>query len=486
MSVFVPYHQVFDGAESFFDNQRKFRGLSNDIPRFNAIAVLQGICQNPSFASVVTSGSYDFKLNASSTSYYRLTSTGRFILKTLNNLGYRFAKVISNNSFQFNALPLLAYAHAYNSYLSYSALYNYSSLSQTLETIKRAASDNNTLTYDQIKVILTSILLTYEESFATSLWKEPYAALGTNQADNAYRRLESPDVAWHAPYDCAIYAADGGASVSSSDPEFTAAQIRMVMKFDDYFRRSNYSGSKDIEQIYSRFGVKIDDYRTRYPYFLNESTQIINIGDVTSTSDSGDVKLGDYAGKAIGSSNSRFHFESHDYGMLFTFGWFAPVAMYANGVDKEVLRLNPFDYYTPELDEGFASPVKNAQIDVDRTGMTNTFGFAPLYSEYLYPYDIISGEYTRLEGFDAWHFGRGDLASSDLACQNDKLIYMPCGGTQFERIFNITDTDAVDADTIYMTISSDVSATRPMRDFSGKAQLGEGDIDLPALGSQMN
>ena len=35
MSVFVPYHQVADGCESYFANQYRFKGKDNVIPKTN-------------------------------------------------------------------------------------------------------------------------------------------------------------------------------------------------------------------------------------------------------------------------------------------------------------------------------------------------------------------------------------------------------------------------------------------------------------------
>ena len=268
-----------------------------------------------------------------------------------------------------------------------------------------------------------------------------------------------------------------------------SAQIRLLLKFDDYFRRSNYAGSKDIEQIYSRLGVKIDDYKTRYPYFLNESFQEVAIGDITSTADTEGAPIGAYAGKAIGSDNASFVFECKDYGMLVTLAWFAPKPTYYLGIDKEYFRRQPFDFYTPELDQGFPSPVNLLQVwSRGNDSIGNTYGYTELYSEYLYARDQIVGDFSRFEDYLPWHFGR-DLDSvplNNLTAQSDTVIYIPQTGGYFERIFNISDPEGVDQDSIMTHIDFSVSTNRPMKDRVGKSGLGDGSLDIPALGSQIN
>lgn len=487
MTVFVPYHQVFDGAESFFANQSRFKGMYNTLP----------VIPNSSFRDLFLDGDISTDVGASSSSFdfvsgsngwKKFTPLGRYISKVLLLLGYDWFEGIDGSttekSLRFlpnsNALPLLSFAHAYNCYLSYSARYNTSQLSATLERIKRRNSATNPISKADLKIILTSILLTYEESFFSALWKDAYSSQDSN-TDFNIRDLsqigqisQGNQVFWTA-------------GLGSSFDDMNAEQVRLAMRFDDYFRRSNYSGSKDVQQIYSRFGVKIDDYRTRYPYYLGDSAQVVRIGDVTATADSGAAVVGSYAGKAISDGGQSFDFSSNDYGMLFTFAWFAPRPVYYTGVDPEIMRLTPFDFYTPELDQGFASLIPRPLLNIHHVNaIGNALGFAPLYSEYLYARDYIVGDFTRFVGNEAWHFGRKPSDLGDATAQSDRLIYMPCSGTEFERIFNVADSNELDVDTIYINVHNDVHATRPMKDRSGKAELGDGPIDLPNMGSQIN
>lgn len=487
LSVFVPYHQVMDGAESFFSNQSVFRRQNNNLPIFYLNALFAAFTvAGDMWATVSTSSDYDFVIT---NTYYKYNAKGWYVVKLLHSLGYRFNNTLaSSGNRSFNALPLLAFCHAYNCYMAYSPDVNTSELSSVLETLKRAPSSS--ITSAMLHTLLGSILLTYEESFFSLAWRSPYySQTPVGSASPDFKIMSKNTISGDSMTGGTVeYDSTRGGNVTTfDDSEVTASQIRLLLKFDDFFRRSNYAGSKDIEQIYSRFGVKIDDYKTRYPYFLNETGQNVQIGDVTSTADTSDSSpVGAYAGKAISSDDAAFVFESHDYGMLFTFAWYAPKLEYYLGCDKEVLRLQPFDFYTPELDEGFPSAITRRQLDAAALGGASdtTFGYVPLYSEYLYANSVIVGEFERRTGFDAWHFGRNFQLQA--AAQSDSFIYIPCTGTPLERIFNVADPTLVDVDSIYMDVHIDCSAVRPMKDFVGKTRLGDGSLDVPQLGYQAN
>lgn len=338
--------------------------------------------------------------------YYNLSPFGKYALKVLRGLGYNIGQEIQGapNSapalnFKMNALPLLAWCHGYNSYMSYSPTQNNSALSQTLEEIKRKSSAAGyELTTTDLTRLMSDILLTYDDSMFTLAWANPYGNQGS-----VLDQLNTVALSVPGATDDVELNSTTGAFINRTG-DITAPQMRLLMAFDDYFRRSNYGGSKDIEQIYSQFGVKIDDFRTRYPYFLRESTQPVSIGDVTSTSDTADggdsgSVLGSYAGKAIGDGNTSFDFECHDYGMIITYAWFSPDVKYYQGFDKECLRTEPFDFYTPQLDKGFADVIKREEFrgtdayrraaipSSDHEYSTDAYassqGNVPLYCQYL-------------------------------------------------------------------------------------------------------
>lgn len=513
MTVFVPYHQLADGCESFFQNQKYFHGMNNVIPKikFSEIsALLNNSYYSTSTGASATSFDVCAVISATPWSYKRYTPLGMYAVKLLRSLGYNVGKYIMGDSsaaasrleFEMNALPLLAFAHGYNNYMSYSPQQNTSALTLLLESIKRSSSSTGySLTWQNLDTIIKSILLTYDDALPTMAWADTYSNQGSNLS-TVFHQTSGLDTAGDlsvSSYDSIDVSAADGSLINEGDGAFNAAQIRLVMKYDDYFRRSMFGGSKDVEQIYSRLGVKIDDFRCRYPYFLRETSSPVSIGDVTSTSDTavssgGNVTggaLGSYAGKAINDGGTSIDFDCKDYGMLITYAWYAPTVLYIDGYDKEVLRINSLDFYQPELDQGFASTLQRREVcgndyETSISPLSDTFGVVPLYSQYLFGKQYVVGDFRIFDAFNSWHFGR-DLASSfSVNAQDTGLIYMPQTGTAYERIFNVVDPSLVNADTIYMDVHNDVKAHRPMKNYTGKVGLGDGDIDVGLNGSQLN
>lgn len=497
LSVFVPYHQVMPGAESFFDDQKRFRGVTNRFPTIDVGTIYDALCLDDVFSDADnTATEPDFEVNVLQPEKRKLNARGHYVVKVLALLGYNLPFVydhdtktyagteVTSSNEELSALPLLAFAHAYNSYLSYAPNYNESQLSQLLENFHRGV--NYYFHAEDLLLVLTSILLTYNDSFYSCAWHDAASSTPHTTLANKLFQSQTPEEIQQALSQYPWLDDAKGAKFDVDADGINAESVRMMLRFDKYLRRSNFSGSKDIEQIYSRLGIKIEDYYTRYPHYITESGDRVQIGDVTATADSGGVPVGGYAGKVIASGDASFKYHCSDYGMLFTFAWYAPKVSYYKGLDKEVLRIKPLDFYTPELDDGVMSAVEVPEIDCGGSTITlrETFGYMPLYSQYLFHQDRIVGDFRRFSGFSAWHFGRTDM--TNVSAQSDKLIYMPNHGTEFERIFYVDDPNLVDVDSLYLTIRNDVDAYRPMKDYTGKADLGYGDIDVDVNGTTIS
>ena len=187
--------------------------------------------------------------------------------------------------------------------------------------------------------------------------------------------------------------------------------------FDDWVRRNNYSGSRAVQQIYSRFGIKTDDYKSHYAQVITTDEQPIQVGDITSTAyDSSDAGLGSYAGKGIVNCGKNVSVQVSDYGVIIILGYFTVTPMNSFGYDKRVLRNSPLDYYNPEFDGMGADAISVGEVwasPIDSTNPTvndiNIFGFTERYNAYRYGRDVISGEFRdyRANGdMNVWHSGR--------------------------------------------------------------------------------
>ncbi|QCS36465.1 major capsid protein [Capybara microvirus Cap3_SP_394] len=499
-SFFVPYHQVVSGFDSWLVGQKQYRGRTLVQPYITLQDLLdfanthsQSDANNYPVISVL----YD---NTSHTLYAR--DEYRHYFRTLNALGYQMPQGVDladnstwttkSSKIKLNALPILCAAKAVNDWLMPSNRINSSRLSTVLEQIFRGdvisgvyAADGHLQNLGQMIADISSSVL-YDNNYYTSAWATPFSQLHVDQ-QNGYipTTVTQVDYIQQTPSSGTFY----GSTVSNS-----SIRINFLQRLDKWIRRNNFSGQKEIEQILSRFGVKVEDYQSRYSQRLGYGTIPIQIGDVTSTAATSDAVLGDYVGKGIASGGFNFDFSGQkDYGMIIAFAWIQPKAMYTTGYDRLLLKSSPTDYYTPEYDtlQASAIPIMEVAqqpidaITSDYRDLSRTYGWTQLYNDYRFGKDRITGDFALDQSMHAWHFGRDfseQMLRGVFEAQNLNIIG-DSDMQQYNRIFNVID---MSADHFYLHWSFNVSAQRPICSISEAADLGDGDLIVDRNGTQMN
>lgn len=554
-AFFVPCHQVAEDADAYFDGMTSYMGQTPLLRYFTVIDFHRSFLpqENPLFGAEspsVESDSSDFDFCISdsgsgplhspsikgvddveddSTTYYKLTPYGRWMYKFLSSLGYQFVPNPDENfddnvaHKKLNAFPLLCACKAYNDWMSNSAKFNDSFLSQALLNIRQnkpvltaGAGTSVTNWYHDghlqpmlIFNLVACIKLVYESDYFSTAWLRPnsvaYSTL-SHVTELQFQRSVNDNNG-----DEVALSTDMGTILAHNSLHATNLTsisqrgLQFLKSFDNWVRRNNFAGSRDVQQIYARFGIKPDYYRTHYAEVLGTATASMNVGDVMATS-AGSVGtsgqsgysenvLGEYAGKGIISGRLKFDCKASDHGYLIVLGWISVKASYPFGFDREVLRESPFDFYNPEFDglsgdaisdmEVYSNPKQNlGGVTTDRS--LETFGFTERYNDYRFSRDMITGDFRLYDTMKAWHFGR-DLStlwkSGENTAQSDSFMYYDRTGSQYNRIFNITDGSV---DPIYTTVWFDISAIRPMQSLNEVPELGVGDVVVPKNGNVIN
>lgn len=517
MTAFVPYHQIAEDFEGWIAGKTVYEGENVKFRSFDMetlVAFLLYGCNGTLVTTVSTTAEIQLSIiDASGNAVNRkFTDKGRYVVKVLNALGYAIPQGVdlqtgsnwmgAEGAYKLSAYPLLAFFKAYNDYMSQSQRFNISALSAFLRAVKqnKTVTGYNAATgqinYQGISILFDNLFLCYDNDYFTSAWRYPVSPLGTNTqaqiamsgvpVDPSYQ-VENDDV------DVIIksVATDG------SMYELGQRALDWLKSFDAWVRRNNYSGSRAVQQIYSRFGIKTDDFRTHYAHVLGTDVMPIQVGDVTSTSDATGADLGDYAGKGIVSGGNGVECKADDYGLLVVFGWFTVSPMNSFGFDRKVLRNQPLDYYNPEFDgigadaisagEYYADPTVDPSTD--STSDMQVYGYTERYNSYRYGRDQITGEfrdYLNNSGQNVWHTGRYLTTvrqSGNLVAQAPAVINHPQTSSEYNRIFSITNGSV---DTFYVTAQFSVDAIRPMLNHNQVPQLGEGDTVVPRNGNTIN
>ena len=508
VSAFVPYHQIASDADAWISGKTAFEGLTPHQRYITADDIFNFLYYNCLVTTNVANSSEFTYLNGSGTTTYNVfTDKGKYYVKVLNALGYALPSNVDLQSssywtstlskMKFSAYPLLAFFKLYNDYMSQSQRFNTSALSAFLKNVRYGLSatgwNNSTgnITNVGMKTLFDNLKLNYENDYFISAWQT------ANNAINSIDTISSAPVPANQATEQVQYTA-GNVYLNSTDlvsGQLHQRALDFLKSFDDWVRRNSYSGSRSVQQVYSRFGIKVEDFRCDYAHIVSTDSVPVQVGDVTAMADASNVPLGDYAGKGIMSGNKGISYDCEDYGCLFILGYFTVYPMNPYGHDRRVLRNQPLDYYTPEFDGIGADAISAGELmtnpiaaSTDVIQDNSVFGFTERYNAYRYGRDVITGEFRSAQpasDMNVWHTGRylnALRASGDMVAQSSSMNCLEQTSSQYNRIFS-DDGSVSNVDHFYLTAHFDVSAVRPMLNLNQVVNLGEGDTSVPRNGN---
>lgn len=500
---FVPYHMIADDAEAWLAGKSTWEGTTTHH-RYTRVSDIVDFVSNYATESTGAADT-DFAYYDTEEELVKLTFTplGRYYVKVLNSLGYALpenyhASVIADSTKKLSAYPLLAFFKLYNDYMSQSQRYNTSQLSAFLRNVKHGisqdgyAASTGRISAIGLETLFHDLVLNYENDYFTSAWRYPNKPI-----DESFAADEHSVPGYNGDPVVAGYTTDNTLFSNNEDSLGSLGQraLDFLKSFDDWVRRNNYSGSRAVQQVYSRFGIKTSDYRSNYAEVIDTKSSPVQVGDVTATADTDGAALGEYAGKGIMNFDTSFRYQANDYGMLFVLGYFTVTPMNAFGFDRSVLRSEPLDYYNPEFDgiggeaitagEYFTDPASIGDDSADASKDSDVFGFTERYNNYRFSRDMITGDFRlgSMSDMDVWHTGRfltSVRRSGELVAQSPAINTMPQIDSEYNRIFGV---ESSQVDHFYLTALFDVKAVRPMLDLNQVVRLGEGDTTVARNGN---
>lgn len=214
-------------------------------------------------------------------------------------------------------------------------------------------------------------------------------------------------------------------------------ELRRAEMVQHWLEVNAVGGTRDVEQIYSHFGVRPPDFRLGRPEYIAGYTQDCSVGNIYNTAGNTDDNVQAYAVGNIQSlgSSSSFNYYAQEHGWLIGLCTVMPRAAYFQGLPRKFgHRMDKFDYYWPEFahlgeqaiytDELFLDPTINQDVQ---------FGYAPRYAEYKFHNDEVHG-FLRTDK-DTYHDARKFDQEPYL---NEEFIVMDADYSDLNRIFNYT------------------------------------------------
>ena len=269
VSAFVPYFQLDEAFEDWVSGKTVYAGSSVPTSRFfKHITFVNYLISIGT--SVSSSDAYDwvYKNSSGTYQYVRFDGAFRYRYKLLTCLGYTLpqnADLQLTSGYmtggyaqsKLSALPLLAFLKVYNDYMSQAQRWNTSVLTGYLHDVRHGINsglfDANTgeIYMNMIANMLAEVKLCYENDYFTSAWQTQTTPLNATENINAVDVGDGLSTSIAAQYSNRIELTN-----TSNNTHISQRGIDILRDFDNWVRRNNYSGSRDVQQIYSRYGIK--------------------------------------------------------------------------------------------------------------------------------------------------------------------------------------------------------------------------------------
>lgn len=520
ISCFVPYYLIADDADSYISGIT-YHGGRRAVGRFFYQKMLDIMFYGPFYNSTggASGATWDFLRLMNETEinsyqnllpqnrplsvftvetvngdifYYRLTSLGKQIYKLFRSLGYTINRKLvfdpssssvgsQNANVTLNAYPLLCYLKAYADLILPTAFYQTSPLLSMLASIKSGNTNFmdalGYLSLDKMREQIKSTLRVYYDSdYFTTAWQSTNSPLSTSSASVGSFEDANNIV------DMVADTENTRLDLTRSNHTLSQTQLRFLRGFDSFVRRNNLVGYREFNAVYARFGLKPSEMRSNYTQIIDVRNIPVNVGDVTSTADTGDTVLGSYAGKAFQSGDTSFEYEAKDFGMFLQITSLYVKPMYFKGTRKHCLRKNAFDFYQPEFDG--VGPAAISRLEVDGSLDDTVFGFTERYNDYRFQQSNILGDFELDPLMYAWHTGRSSFGVQPTAQTDNMLVYQTdnLGNSEYDRMFSV-DSSVYPLDHFYQTWQFKVSAFRKIKNINAALDLGVGNIQLDRNGA---
>lgn len=265
-------------------------------------------------------------------------------------------------------------------------------------------------------------------------------------------------------------------SDSSSDASLSIIALRNALAAQKYKEIQLANDVDFASQVEAHFGIKPDE-KNENSIFIGGSSSMININEQINQNLSGDNKA-TYGAAPQGNGSASIKYTAKTYGVVIGIYRCTPVLDFAHlGIDRTLFKTDASDFVIPELDSigmqqtfrcevaapaPFNDEFQAFRADDGTPDMSETYGYAPRYSEFKTSYDRYNGAFCHslkswVTGinFDAiqnniWNTWSGINAPNMFACRPDIV----------KNLFVVSSTNNADDDQLYVGMVNMCYATR--------------------------
>lgn len=243
----------------------------------------------------------------------------------------------------------------------------------------------------------------------------------------------------------------------------TINAFRKAYKLQEFFERNARIGTRYIEQMLGKFGVRISDERAHRAEYVGGTSTPILFSEILQTSETETTPLGQQGGNGLAVNHDfAVNYYCEEHGWIICISSILPETNYSQGLHKKFYKKDILDYYDPKFANLGEQAVKNHELyaKTDLANSIATFGYQSRYAELKYNLGEIHGEFrTELK---PWHMAR---EFSSLPMLNASFV-------QSDPTHDIfADTDPT-SQKVYCSMHHRIIASRKIPYFSTPLQLG--------------
>lgn len=257
-----------------------------------------------------------------------------------------------------------------------------------------------------------------------------------------------------------------GVNVASA-VTFNVSDLRLAFQLQKYLERNMRSGTRYTEFLRAHFGIAPSDSRLDRPEYIGGHRSPVVISEVLQTSRSeANAPQANMAGHGLTASHRYVgSYTVKEYGLILGLLSVMQKPMYEQGINRQWLRYNRFDFYSPEFahlsEQGiyraelYWRAAKTTNPMIGTTTDSQVFGFQGRWDELRTVPSMVVSEMRDLPNspnLSFWHMGRRFTGMPTLSSQ-----FIRNDGTSARRCFAVEDRAP-----IIFHVNNIITAVRPL------------------------
>lgn len=254
----------------------------------------------------------------------------------------------------------------------------------------------------------------------------------------------------------------GRLTTATSVKSFNINDLREASAIQRFLEFNAIGGARYKEQVAMHFGANVKDYRLQRPEFLcGMKTPVLTSQVLQQSSTNSDSVLGTQGGYGIASGVMKPRtFFAEEHGCVIGLMSITPRSQYSQGVARQNLKFDKFDYFFPYFENLGEQAIYNAELYAQgNDDDLKEFGYAPRYYEYKHRENEVHGMFKDVMSY--WLPQR--IFSEKPALNSDFISINPDKEQSLNNIFAVQDGNQHQFQCV---VHNSVRISRPMSKYS--------------------